>query len=488
MSALAIVLHAHLPYVRDDEHPHSRHERWLHEALWECYLPLLDLVGGLVRDDIAAPITLSVSPTLASMLCDAILKKRFEAHLDAVSELNDRQRGGAFASAAEHHAERLARARDTWVKTRGDVLGALAKLHRDGALELMTTAASHAYLPALGASAVRAQLALGLSSFAELAHIEPCGMWLPECAIDARIEAILESLSIDHTVVDEHAGRAERSEVLESPRGIACFTRDREACLRVWSRASGYPGHASYREFHRDLVHVSDVGALRGGMTGLKYWRITSRESEDKEPYDAAEALARADRDADDYLAWLADRAPLTVLAFDAELFGHWWFEGPRFLERVLRAAHVVTLASWRGDALSPRAPGASSWGRGGYADPWVGDRNAALWRHVHHTHRLVETLVRAEPMLGGLRGLALDQAIRELILLESSDWAFMLDLDSEAAYARARFAWHRARALRFLAIAAGEASPAEPEARLLREPSGFLRELAGERLRSALS
>jgi 1,4-alpha-glucan branching enzyme len=452
MRALALVLHAHLPHVRDDAVPFSRHERWLHEALWESYLPLVEMLERLARDRVPAPITLSVSPTLASMWCDTALRRRFGAHLDALIDLNATQPGDAAAG----HAERLSAARTTWQSLGGDVLAALVRLHRAGAIELMTTSASHAFLPALEADAARAQLELGRASFAALAGMTPEGGWLPECAIDARVERALAHEGVMHTVVAEHAQPSHSA--FRAPSGVTCFCRDREASLRVWSREHGYPGHPSYREFYRSLE--GELGPL-GAM--LKFWRITDRDSDQKQTYDPHAAASQTERDADDYLGWLERRdAPLSVAAFDAELFGHWWFEGPRFLERVLRGAvargkiALVSLAGWlaRGEAVPCRHPAASSWGQGGYAAPWVGTRSGWLWRHIHHAHRIVKRSVATAREVDGVRGQAVDQAVRELMLLEASDWAFMLDRNTETAYARARFAWHHARALRFAAIA----------------------------------
>ncbi|MSP25922.1 MAG: DUF1957 domain-containing protein [Myxococcales bacterium] len=474
MAALsfALVLHAHLPYVRESE-PWTQTERWFHEALWECYLPLVAVLDALAADALTVPFTLSISPPLLSMLGDPVLAARFDAHIGALAEFDHRlDRGRVYGARLD-----AIRAR-----SRGGpgILARISKHADAGRIELVTSAASHAFLPGFADiyGAVESQLRIGAMSFASLTgRAEPQGRWLPECAIDARVTTAMARAGVRHTVLESTA--LERSEPrlpslrepFVTPSGTVCFARDRAVSDRVWSRRFGYPGHAAYREFHRDVGYELPHDALApfgsGSMTGLKYWAIGA-PNEPKPRYDVEAANAQVERDAADFVAHLESRAatlacngepesaapPLVVAAFDAELFGHWWFEGPLFLECVLRRLHAssrvepVTLASVceRHPFQHVAEPGASSWGRDGAFSEWVGPTTARLWRLVHGLHRDVLAAARrpGDPI-------RTSEAIRELLQLEASDWPYLIHTGAMRDYAESRIAGHGQRALQWL-------------------------------------
>lgn len=484
---VAFVLHAHLPWVLGAL-PGTLEERWLLAAVWESYLPLIDAIDRLSADGVAPALTISVSPTLASMLCDARLPERFEDHLDALLEVN----GAAIAknvapltAAARFYQDRLNWARRAWRARGGDVLEALCLHHRAGNIELMTTSATHALLPGLAPvpRAAHAQLALGLVGFERLTGIVPRGVWLPECAISDGVDEALAYVGARHTVVDEHAltfasKSAPRGAPIMSSRGVVYLPRHRDATLKVWSKSGGYPGHSSYREFHRDVTDDAHAGRFaRGTATGLKYHRVTGHESEPKAPYDAGLAEAQADRDALDFVGYLeAQDRSLVVAAFDAELFGHWWLEGPRFLEQVLRAIdrsrRLLACTLWdvteATGSLPVAEPAPSSWGKGGFLSPWMGSDNASIWRDVHRAHRAVAE--RSLALRDGDAPPPVARAITELLLMEASDWPFAIDARSFAQFAADRVAYHRDRCF---ALLAGETP--------LGKGSGFMAELSDE-------
>jgi 1,4-alpha-glucan branching enzyme len=332
---------------------------------------------------------------------------------------------------------------NAWTRA-NDLVDTLVALHGDGALQLMTTSASHALLPALAPveGAVRAQLAIGQAGFEALGGPRSSAVWLPECAISEAVDAALAQTGLTATVVDEHAvafayPRPPPATPIVSTRGVVYFPRDREATHRVWSPSSGFPGHPSYREFHHDLG-LRDV---EPPISGLKYWRVTSRGSNHKAPYRPADAQQRAQWDAQQLLEQLtrSDRA-LQVLAFDAELFGHWWFEGPTFLEHLMRGLHLselelVTLDACAGRTYPLADPAPCSWGREGFFSPWLGPASASIWRTIHRTHRRVAGAVAA----GHGKSSSLAAAVAELMLLEASDWPFMIDAGSFRELAQSR-------------------------------------------------
>ncbi|RLB63583.1 MAG: DUF1957 domain-containing protein [Deltaproteobacteria bacterium] len=518
---LALVLHAHLPYVLDPT-PWSPAEGWLHEAIWECYLPLVEMLEGLDRDDVGGSITISISPPLASMLADPRLGRRFEDRLSALIDLNDAQRQRIasqprFDEVNRLYGRRLREAKDSWQRHDADLLGPLRRLHERGRVELMTTAASHAYLPGLSPlkNAAAAQLRVGRQSFAALTGVDCGGLWVPECGYDDTVDAALSAMGCRYTVLDDHAVRfAEPRQApgsaIVSHRGVVILPRDREISHLVWDPRRGYPGHPSYREFYRDLGLELPAAQLApftpATLTGLKYHRITAKDQQHKEPYEPESAHARARRDAADFLDRLeasAERrratAPFIVAAFDAELFGHWWFEGPQFLDHLLRGLHrSQTLeATTLGDTVArcpevaTAEPTPSSWGRGGFGAAWVGPKTAWLWRHIHHAHHQVRAAVQGTSNESVTCALARDQAVRELLQLQASDWPFMLDAGQGTAVAAQRLSEHYRRAMDLAAVAAGDRDATEVEQHRLaaaQRQAGFLHELSGDALCAALA
>lgn len=480
---LALVLHAHLPFVRHPENDDHLEERWLFEALGESYLPLLDVFERLSRDAVPYRLTLSVSPTLAAMLGDPLLQARFVRWLSRLDRLARRERALVSASdplapALDHAIDRVALAARTWERWSGNVLGALRALADAGHLELAGCAATHGYLPGLSAvpSAVFAQLAVGADAHREVFGRTPHALWLPECGYFSGLDTTLARLGVRVTVLDANGVLFARprppfgvcAPVL-SPSGVAFFARDPEASEAVWSREAGYPGDPAYREYHRDVVDVLPRERVADVLppidarvqTGLKLWRITGEKGE-KAPYEPLAAQERARVHAAHFVAQrrarldaaraiLQDRAPVCVAPYDAELFGHWWHEGPLFLEHVLRAAasRTTTLSAElaRSPDLAVVTPAASSWGEDGHSRVWLGEDTAALWPAVHAVAREVPALVARHLRSNSpLTQRVLRQACREALLSQASDWPFLVHRGTAPHYARARLDVHVAR------------------------------------------
>jgi 1,4-alpha-glucan branching enzyme len=282
---------------------------------------------------------------------------------------------------------------------------------------------------------------------------------------------------------------------------MAFFARDSESTLPVWSARDGYPGQASYREFHRDLgwdlpaeeLESRGIGCPR--PLGLKLHRVSGRQCrlEDKQPYQPGEASATAVADARHYLRGRAEqlsaldgamqRPPLLVAPFDAELFGHWWFEGPQFLAGVFKQAHqcgvaLITLRESlsRGDNLQLCQPSPSSWGQGGYHNYWLNDSNAWVIPQWHRASRAMVERVNRGVASAADRDL-LNQAGRELLLAQSSDWSFILRAGTTTELARERIERHLSRFWCLMeALDQGTSPPPEWLAAISREDSLFPR------------
>jgi 1,4-alpha-glucan branching enzyme len=484
---VALVLHAHLPYVRHPEHARHLEERWFYEGIIECYLPILDMLDRLAAERVPIAFTMSLTPPLAAMMRDALLCARFEDHLARLERLAESEMkrlwGDAhFAPLATFYREELARVRAVWERHHGDLVGAFVSHWDAGRIELITCSATHCYLPGMlpAKEGIRPQLELGMLAFERLTGRKPFGMWLPECAYDPKIDQAVADAGVRFTIVDTHGLTHARPRPafgvyapIVSPGGVAFFARDQESSRQVWSREEGYPGDPYYRDFYRDIGFDLPEHFLLGEvvgdgnrlMTGIKYHRITGKvDLAHKAPYIPSVAKERAWSHALDFVKnrvaqidWLSRTMtvpPIVVSPYDAELFGHWWYEGPMFLEAMFRhlantdAIQPITLRDYlERHPLAARAtPSASSWGAGGYGAVWVGPEAAWTWRHVHHATRYVRWLVEKHRDADGLRGKALDQTIRELLLLQSSDWNFILKTGTATGYALARIQAHTHR------------------------------------------
>ncbi|HTT58246.1 MAG TPA: 1,4-alpha-glucan branching protein domain-containing protein [Opitutaceae bacterium] len=495
---LAILLHAHLPDCRRPDDPASLEETWFFEALTESYLPLIRMLDRLARDGIAARLTLSLSPTLLGMLADPALRERYRRRLAATAELaarDARDSSGRQRELAEWHAQFFRETGECFDdRCRGDVLKILGEHWRAGLLELATTAATHAFLPAHQAHppTVRAQIGVGLDAFAGIFGFRPDFYWLPECGYNPGLEDLLGAGGVRVFGLESHGvtqaepppPRGVRAPV-RCPGGALVLGRDAEISRRVWSASEGYPGHPVYREFHRDRIQTLDAARLAGWPgagahrlpAGLKYWRVTGA-TEDKDWYDPATAAARARLDAQDFvrrLAGAADESGLWFAPFDAELFGHWWFEGPLWLEEVFRllarettvVAATATAAAEGAEAFAAQ-PAASSWGERGDNSYWVNRETAWLYPQLDAVARRFEALLAR---WGGApaaspEGRALRQAARALLLAQASDWPFLIRAGTAADAAAAHVTGLLAR---FATLCDGLESGAVDEATLRR-------------------
>lgn len=485
---LALVLHAHLPFVKHPEHPSFLEEDWLFEAIYETYLPLLLVLRALRDDGVPFQLTLSLSPTLCQMLTDPLLRRRFGDYLERrgrLLALEERRTAGSVArlrALVRHYQDRLAEVRGLWQHLGGELLPAFAELRRAGHLDLLTCAATHGYLPLLldCPEAVRAQIRVAMDSHQALLGHAPRGIWLPECGFTPGLDRILRDEGLRYFVADGHGLLLARPRptagtyrpIFCPGSGVAVFGRDLETSVQVWSRERGFPGHPSYREFYRDIGFDLDAEYLapfiqptgQRSFTGVKYHRITG-PTDDKDLYDPARAREQAGWHAAEFVegrrhqlrraAALIGHPALVVSPYDAELFGHWWYEGPEWLDALIRRTaplaqdfRLVHLDGYL--ALHPTqivaAPAQSSWGQGGFHEYWLNDRTEWLYPHLHRAAWQMVGLARTFPEASGLRRRALAQAARELLLSQASDWAFILRSGTSVEYARQRIQSHLRR------------------------------------------
>jgi 1,4-alpha-glucan branching enzyme len=480
---LALILHAHLPYVRHPEYDEFLEEDWLYEAITETYLPLLSVLYGLADDGVPFHLTLTLTPPLCHMLRDPLLQERYTRYLErslalARREVERTHEQGHLNELAKFYLDRLTQCRKDWhERWKRDLVAAFGELQERGVIEIITCAATHGFLPLMEnfKESVRAQIFLARDHYRETFGCDPRGIWLPECAYVASLDQVLQEANLRWFILDSHGvmfGNPRPRYAIYAPTftpsGAAAFGRDRESSRQVWSAEEGYPGDPAYRDFYRDIgfdlsrEYLGD--ALPGDgtrkFTGIKYHRITGR-TPDKELYNRGWAMGAADHHAGHFMGARAAQIqhlrgnmnvpPIVVSPFDAELFGHWWFEGPEFINLFIRKAvydqdafKLTTPSRYlvENDTQQLLVPSASSWGHKGYWEVWLDDSNSWIYPHLHMAAKRMTELARiykAKETVSPLVERALRQLARELLLAQSSDWAFLMKTGTARSYATKR-------------------------------------------------
>ncbi len=489
---LSIVLHAHLPYVRHPQYDRFLEEQWFYEAMTETYIPLLRMFTALLRDGVDFRITLSLTPTLLSMMTDPLLQHRYFIHLNRLIEFSEKEmertrHEPVFYDLAKMYHDDFLDARRLFSEHYGlDLTKAFAEVSRQGKLEIMTCGATHGFMPLMEVSreAVRAQVRVAVRTHERILGMRPRGFWLPECGYFPGLDEILKEEGIRFFIVDTHGilfGSPRPKYGVFAPvyckSGVAAFGRDIESSKSVWSAEEGYPGDPVYREFYRDAGFDLDYNYVKpyinddGTRTniGIKYHRITGATPH-KEPYSLHAAREKAAQHAANFmfnrekqaehLEGLMGKKPLIVSPYDAELYGHWWYEGPMWLEQLFRKIHfdqktIRSVTPMEYLESNPRnqvmTPSMSSWGYNGYAEVWLNASNDWVYRHLHKASERMVEAAHSHPHAQGLERRALNQMARELLLAQSSDWAFIMKTGTHTEYAVNRTKDHIERFTRIL-------------------------------------
>ena len=436
---LALVLHAHLPYVRHPEYPEFLEENWLYEAITETYLPLL----AMLRPPLRGPGALRADAHAdAAALRDAarpdLLRERYLRYLDASLALAEKE----IVRTRGHGRRGGQRALFTWSACapaaastsnagRATSCG-VPPFQDEGSLEIITCAATHGLLPLMEniPQAVRAQIFIARDDYRECFGRDPAGIWLPECAYVAGIDQVLQEANLRWFILDAHGlmyGQPRPRRAIYAPcftpAGPAAFSRDRESSRQVWSAQHGYPGDPAYRDFYRDIgfelpLEPNWPRSSAGGTAPVHRVQVPPDHgaAQDKELVPPGVGAGggglargplhgRAARAGGESAPGVLDVDPIVVAPFDAELFGHWWFEGPEFLEMFIRKAvydqttfELTTPGRYLDTHPTQQmvAPSASSWGQNGYWEVWLHPSNSWIYPHLQTAaQRMVEAARR---------------------------------------------------------------------------------------------
>jgi 1,4-alpha-glucan branching enzyme len=491
----SLVLHAHLPFVRHPEYEDFLEEDWLYEAITETYLPLIDVFDRLIDENIDFRVTMSLTPSLCAMLSDELLIKRYKEYLDKRLELSEKEIKRTQDNSAQNLTARMYNEKYNKYKyifkEKYDsfILSAFKKFQDLGKLEIITCGATHGFFPLMiNPKSIEAQVKVACDEYKRFFGRGPRGIWLPECAYVKGVDKILKDNGINFFFLDTHGlmlGEPCPEYGVYSPvscpdSNVAVFSRDMETSKQVWSKEVGYPGDFRYREFYRDLGYDADYEYIKPYLhsdgvrrnVGLKYHKITGKKCElqDKQEYYPQDAKEAAAEHAGNFmfnrqkqithLNSELNKKPIVIATYDAELFGHWWFEGPDFIEIFFKKVHfdqttfeLATPSEYleKEKEVQTVLPSESSWGDKGYFEVWLNGTNDWIYRHLHLIADKMVMLANKyrDHSEDDIKKRALNQAARELLLAQSSDWAFIMTTGTMTEYAVKRTNDHISRFLK---------------------------------------
>ncbi len=485
---VSFVLHAHLPFVHHPESENYLEEEWLFEAISETYIPLLTNFNKLVEEGIDFRITMSMTPPLLNMLDNKLLQKRYIKYLKKHIELSKKEikrtsYDNRLNELSHYYFNRYSNDLHIFQDVYGcNIIDGFKQLQDIGVLEIITCGATHGYFPILyiNENTVKAQIAVGVQTYEKYFGRKPRGIWLPECGYVPEADKYLKEFGIEYIITESHGILyANPTPVygtyapIVSPTGIVAFGRDIESSRQVWSSINGYPGDYNYREFYRDIGYDVDYDYIKPYLTfdgvrvptGIKYYRITGDTGE-KDYYNPRWAMDSVEKQAGHFfdcrqaqitnLASHMDTPPIILCPYDAELYGHWWYEGPDWLYVLFKKIYydkcdfkLITPSEYidRYPSIQVSTPCRSSWGANGYSGVWLNPTNDYVHRHLHVAgDRMVELAHLYPNEKNKLKKQALNQCARELLLAQSSDWLFIITNGTMVDYAKKRIKDHIGR------------------------------------------
>jgi 1,4-alpha-glucan branching enzyme len=465
---------------------------WLSEVVCESYLPILEVIKDLHQEGIRPTLSFDFSPILLAQLSHSNTLSIFteyvkqqieqsEKDLDKFSKIPEAVQnipmGEFWKSFYEERLQTLHGMNDS------SIIERLRIAEQDGLIEIMTCGLTHAYLPLLDfEQSTRMQIASSVKMHELYFAHKPRAIFLPECGYAPKLigengeyylEDIILEQSINMIILDQqHSMKYVDSEhdvvriLPESLRPLSqvrlqktyknqslkVLIRHKSASDKVWSEKSGYPSHSAYLDFHK-----------REFDSTLRYWKVTNHPeyTQEKYPYMMADAKKQAQIDAKEYVEYLEELAlsyseqvnetGVICLAFDTELFGHWWFEGPEFLSNFIREMDRSDILSLKfpseiqwNDSIHTVQCSAGSWGMNGTDETWKNASTMWLLDNIHDAEQRFEDRVHSIDINDQLEKRIMDQALRELLLMQASDWPFLITKNQASDYAKERFMQHQ--------------------------------------------
>ena len=486
---VSFILHAHLPFIHHPESEDYLEEEWLYEAISETYIPLLLNFEKLEEEKVDFRITMSLTPPLLNMLDNKLLQQRYIKYLKKHIELCEKEvvrtaYDSRLNELSKYYLERYSNDLHLFKDVyKCNLINQFKHFQDIGVLEIITCGATHGYFPILyvNEKTVKAQIAVGVETYKKYFGRPPRGIWLPECGYVPQADQYLREFGIQYIITESHGILyADPAPIygtfapIVSPGGVVAFGRDIESSRQVWSSISGYPGDFNYREFYRDIGYDADYDYIKpyiakNGVrvnTGIKYHRITSK-GDFKDYYNLQWAKDSAEKQAGHFFDSRVSQInhlsnimypnpPIVVCPYDAELYGHWWYEGPYWLYILFKKIYfddcnfkLITPGEYidKYPEIQVCSPCISSWGANGYSEVWLNSTNDYVHRHLHVAgDRMVELAHLFPNEQDEIKRKALNQCARELLLAQSSDWLFIITNGTMVDYAKKRIKDHIGR------------------------------------------
>ncbi|TXT61451.1 MAG: 1,4-alpha-glucan branching enzyme [Promethearchaeota archaeon] len=479
-----LLLHGHMPWCKKSG-TWPAGEQWYTEAALETYIPMLNILRELKEDDIKTAITINITPILAELMGDEYMKQRFSEYVEDLIDRakNDIQRYENHPkrkAIAQMHLKTFQKILDSYYHNYyRDLLGSFKWLQEEEMVEIITSCATHGFLPLFEYdSGIFSQIQLGVDTYKKYFHKDPKGFWLPECAyrpkqikngeVRESIDYWLHNSGIDYFFVDSHGILT--AEILEKSnniglstnfgynleRNISVFGRNKKTSRQVWDAQIGYPGDDYYMEFHK-----------KDSESGLRYWRITGKDVDknNKDLYNSEIAKNKIKEHAQHFLNLLIQEASefwqefnkrgIIVSPYDFELYGHWWAEGIQWLKDIFTLIHenkeieMITFSDYTStnkEEFSTIKMKESTWGAGGHFQVWNDEEHRWIWPYINSSIKDFQDVLKKNHEPNDWETRVLRQIARELLLMEGSDWPFLLYTQQAKEYANKRFHHHHQR------------------------------------------
>lgn len=432
-----LVLHAHIPFVKNSEA-----EFWIYEAALNSYLPFLSMLQKITQETKNFTITLNVSPILLLQLDGLEFHEKFQQYVSTRYEilaldLQDPKKNKMLSQKKDELDHLMS------IYYQFKTIPEGFKIFKNmGVLNILTSAFTHPLLPMMKETPELLNLQISFGKMiSEYYFGEVKGFWSPECGTFKDLPKILNSHKLDYFFADPMSVKYNNVNIYQpfESNNVRYFVRDLESTNIIWDSNYGFPSHSDYQDFHYDISNesstIGDILKKYHYLTGgFSIRSVTDINTNDKQLYEYDEAIKQVKKDALFYIDFLSykfnqmddkQKSHTLTVCFDMELFGHWWKEGIEFLYWFIKNSidkNAFNIAiDLEEESCIEILPQMSSWGKNSNFESWINNQTQDIW------HKLINKNFKAEQHL---ESLSLHNMLA-LLVSQSSDWTFLISYNS---------------------------------------------------------